>query len=134
MRNRYADCISLSPQQNVAMPPITSDLETLGGRVSFLRQLKGWSQKDLARLCDFSQPTIWALEHNETKEVSARLLWAVASALETTADYLWTGELNADEAVLLAAFRKLKPQEQSIVMRAAGVDGSDLVESAKRKR
>lgn len=123
MIDRYGDLISLSPHDNAAMQAMARPtLDTLGGRVAFLRLLKGWSQKDLARESACSQPAISELESDKTKEVTASLLWRVASALGTTAEYLWTGELSPDEAVLIAAFRKLSPEQRPIVLRAVGVD------------
>jgi transcriptional regulator with XRE-family HTH domain len=123
MIDRYGDLISLSPLDNWAMQAMAGPtLDTLGGRVAFLRLLKGWSQKDLARESACSQPTISDLEGDKTKEVTARLLWSVAKALGTTPEYLWTGELSPDEAILIAAFRKLSPEQRPIVLRAVGVD------------
>jgi transcriptional regulator with XRE-family HTH domain len=117
-----ANCISLSRPDNAAMGTIDSpDLDTVGGRVAFLRELKGWSGAELARQAGCSQPSVWELEKNKTGEVSARLLWAVAAALETTPEYLWSGELDPQEATLLAAFRKLPADERPPVLRAVGV-------------
>jgi transcriptional regulator with XRE-family HTH domain len=119
----YADCISLSWLQNAAMSSINQpDLETLGGRVQFLRETEGWSGAELARQSGFSQPTISDLENNKIKEVSARLVWAVAEALETTPDYLWTGNFDRDEAAVVAAFRKLPPEQRPPILRALGIE------------
>lgn len=113
------------------MSPIKHKLNTLGGRVVYLRDLKGWSTAELARQAGFAQPTVWSLEKDKTKEVSARLLWGIAKALGTTPDYLWTGHIDPDEGVLLAAFRKLDERERSVVLRAAGV-GMAPTQPAKR--
>lgn len=110
------------------------DLDTLGGRVKFLRKTKGWSGAKLGRECGFSQNTIWSLENNAVDEPSARLLWAVAAALETTPEYLWTGQYDHDEAALIAAFRLLPQEQRPAVLRAAGVNLSPPDTSITRKR
>ncbi len=122
----HSDLISLSGRNNASVTPIdlaSCDLDTLGGRVAFLRLTKGWSGSRLGRECGFSQNTIWKLESNEIVEPSARLLWAVASALETTPEYLWAGQYDPDEAALIAAFRLLPAEQRPAVLRAAGVNG-----------
>jgi transcriptional regulator with XRE-family HTH domain len=125
MRNSCADLISLSGRNNGAVTTIdlaSCDLETLGGRVAFLRLTKDWSGARLARECGFSQNTIWTLENNQVAEPSARLLWAVARALETTPEYLWDGKYDPDEAALIAAFRLLPAEQRPAILRAAGVN------------
>lgn len=119
------DLINLSRLNNVVMPTIDletiGDLESVGGRVQFLRIAKDWSGARLGRECGFSQNTIWNLERNNIEEPSALLIWSVARALETTPEYIWTGNYDPDEAALIAAFRKLAPEERPAVLRAAGV-------------
>lgn len=124
---RHADLISLSARNNALVTAIDlgeCDLDTLGGRVAFLRLAKGWKGAELARRCEFSQNTIWSLENNKIAEPSARLLWAVARALETTPEYLWAGQYDPDEAALVAAFRQLPQEQRPAVLRAAGVSVS----------
>lgn len=116
------------------MPTINAaDLGTLGGRVEFLRVSKEWSGAELGRIAGFSQNTIWSLENNQIKDPSARLIWAVAAALETTPEFLWSGNYDPDEAALVAAFRALPPQERPAVLRAAGVSSEPPPESGLRK-
>lgn len=137
MNNRCIDLISLSSHDNAFMAFIdlaSCDLATLGGRVAFLRMTRGWSGAELGRECGYSQNTIWNLESGKTAEPTARLLWAVASALETTPEYLWTGQYDQDEAALVAAFRSLPEQERPAVLRAAGVSLTTASESNIRKR
>lgn len=137
MRNSRADLISLSGDNN---PPVASidlngcDLDTLGGRVKFLRLTKGWSGAELGRKCGFSQNTVWSLENNQVKEPSANLLWSLARALETTPEYLWAGQYDPDEAALIAAFRLLPPEQRPAVLRAAGVNVAGPDNSASKKR
>lgn len=97
------------------------DLDSLGGRIKFLRTAKGWSGARLGRESGFSQNTIWSLENNKVAEPSVQLLWALAEALETTPEYLWTGQYDPDEAALVAAFRMLPQEQRPAVLRAAGV-------------
>jgi transcriptional regulator with XRE-family HTH domain len=111
------------------MDPIEDpDLDSLGGRVAFMRALKGLTPPQLAREAHFSQNTIWMLEHNKIKEPTARLIWAVADALETTPEFLWTGESSgAEESALVAAYRKLPQEERPAILRAAGVSEPEKI-------
>lgn len=122
MSYRPVDCICLSGIDNAAMAAIDiGDPSTLGGRVTFLRVAKEWSGARLGRECGYSQNTIWNLERNKIDDPSAGLIWAVARALETTPEYIWSGNYDPDEAALIAAFRALPPEERPAVLRAAGV-------------
>jgi transcriptional regulator with XRE-family HTH domain len=137
MRNSHADLISLSQGNNAPVAAIDlngCDLDTLGGRVKFLRLAKGWSGAQLGRECGFSQNTVWSLENNQVKEPSAQLVWAIARALETTPEYLWAGQYDPDEAALIAAFRLLPPEQRPAVLRAAGVNVARLDTSASKKQ
>lgn len=134
MSYKQADCLSLSRLDNAQMATIeASELGTLGGRVAFLRKMRGWAQADLATHAGFRQPSISELETNTTKEVTARLLWAVAAALETTPEYLWTGEMDPEEALLLAAFRELPYEQRPAVLRAAGVQPQPTPPASQRQ-
>lgn len=135
MSYRHVDLISLSKLHNWGVAPIdlaSCDLTTLGGRVTFLRLTKGWTGAELARECEYSQNSIWNLENGKTAEPTARLLWAVAEALGTTPEYLWTGQYDPTEAALIAAFRLLPAEQRPAVLRAAGVNLTAPNESAKR--
>lgn len=137
MSYRHVDLISLSKLHNWSVAPIdpaSCDLTTLGGRVAFLRLMKGWPGAELGRRCGYSQNAIWNLESGKTAEPTARLLWAVADALETTPEYLWTGEYDPSEAALIAAFRLLPPEQRPAVLRAAGVNLPGPDDSAKRHK
>lgn len=79
------------------------DLSTLGKRVTYVRKQRGLSQSDLARATEFSQPSIWALENDATKEVSASLLGAISITLSTPWEFLLYGARQSmDEADSLA--------------------------------
>lgn len=137
MSNRQSDLISLSGGNNPPVTPIDlngCDLDTLGGRVKFLRLAKGWSGAQLGRECGFSQNTVWSLENDQVKEPSAQLIWALARALETTPEYLWAGQFDPDEAALIAAFRLLPQEQRPAVLRAAGAPVAAPEASASKKR
>jgi transcriptional regulator with XRE-family HTH domain len=114
--NRHVDNIYQSATQNASVPTIDApDFESLGGRVAYGRALRGFSQSELARRAGCAQPTIWALENNDTKEVTAKLLDSVARALELSWEFLLRGpgpDVNASisEAEILAVYRELTPQ------------------------
>lgn len=50
-------------------------------KIIALREAKGWNQAELARRSELSQPTVWSLEHGETKMVKFETLKAIAGAL-----------------------------------------------------
>ena len=63
-------------------------LDTLGKRIKALRADRGVSQKDLARLIDTAQSHLSEIEADGVPRVSGDLLARIASALNTTTDYL----------------------------------------------
>lgn len=137
MSHRSSDLFSLSKLHNGGVASIdlaSCDLTTLGGRVAFLRITKGWSGARLGRECGYSQNAIWNLESGKTAEPTAQLLWSVAGALETTPEYLWTGQYDPTEAALIAAFRLLPVEQRPAVLRAAGVNLPGPDESQVRNR
>lgn len=114
---RHVDNIYLSAAENCRVPSIElPDLQTLGGRVTYGRSLRGFSQSELARRAHCSQPTIWALENNDTKEVTAKLLDSVSRALDLPWEFLLRGtdlgttvDAAVGEAELVAIHRALTP-------------------------
>ena len=50
-------------------------------KIIALREEKGWNQAELARRAGLSQPSVWALEHGETKMPKFETLASVAKAL-----------------------------------------------------
>lgn len=118
--NSYAYEFSQSGLQNGLMKPIGDedepDLSTVGGRLAYVRNLRGLTPTELARRADYSQPTVWALENNDTREPAARLIAALAEALNTTWEFLLRGpdlafgiEGAASESELVAIYRALQP-------------------------
>lgn len=121
----YGYEFSLSALQNGRVPSIDQpDLTTIGGRVAYVRGLRGLSQSELARRAKCSQPTIWALENpgdpkKGTKDPSAWLVYAVAAAIDTTMEFLLRGptpslgvEASVAEAEIVALYRSLGAQEK----------------------
>ena len=52
-----------------------------GGKITALREAKGLSMAELARLSGIKPPSLWALEHQVTKKPKAETLMRVAAAL-----------------------------------------------------
>lgn len=77
--------------------------ETLGERVAKLRKEEGLTQKELAGRADISTPFVSDIE-NDKRNVSSSVLYQIAEALETSLDYLMTGEEN----------RPVKPRSRKI--------------------
>lgn len=97
--------------------------KAVGKRVEGLREDRGWTQPVLAAMAGISQPTLWAIENGQTKEVTARSLIGIARALETTWEYLWDGAEDADgseqEAELVSIFRRLQEPGRLAVLQSA---------------
>lgn len=66
------------------------DMLTRGQRVRTRRREKGMSQNTLARLAGITQPAISALENDHYEGSTA--FPAIARALETTVDWIETGD------------------------------------------
>jgi transcriptional regulator with XRE-family HTH domain len=50
-------------------------------KITTLRGEKGWNQAELARRARLSQPSVWAIEHGETRMPKFETLAAIAAAL-----------------------------------------------------
>lgn len=50
-------------------------------KIVALRDAKGWTQAELARRSELSQPTVWSLEHGRTVKVKFETLEAISRAL-----------------------------------------------------
>lgn len=116
----HGDLISLLGSHNAYMDSMDERRSALGKRVAGLRQAKLLTQPALAADAGLSQPTLWAIEKGETKEVTARSLFALAGALGTTVEYLWDGRSGEEEeSELVAIFRRLAPNGRMAVLQAA---------------
>jgi transcriptional regulator with XRE-family HTH domain len=65
--------------------------ETIGSRISSLREYRGWTQKQLAERAGISVTFLSDVENDKPKSVSADVLFRLAGALGSTLDYLMTG-------------------------------------------
>lgn len=63
---------------------------TMGERIAFLRNKKGWSQAELARQAKIGQSTLHGYEsgHREARGMSVDVAIRLARALSVTVDYL----------------------------------------------
>ncbi len=62
----------------------------MGYRIKELREAKGLSQATLASLCGVSRQTIINMEKGKTRTTTSKTLLAIAKALDTTVDFLFT--------------------------------------------
>lgn len=88
---------------------------TLQSRIKSLRKGKGLTLDDLASLTESTKSYMWELENKPAIRPSARKIMNIASALDTTVDYLMDGVSGPDdnEKLLLRVYRdmpsKMKP-------------------------
>ena len=92
-------------------------LTKIGRRIKNIRQLKGYTQEDLAERANLSLTCISRLE-NEKSMVSIEKLWTIAKTLDTDlgvllCDYIIT---SAEEAELLSKFQTLSPDMRKSVI------------------
>jgi len=94
---------------------------SIGGRISLLRQARGMTSAELARRVGIKPPSLWQIEHGDTKSLRADTLMRLASALDTNPYYLWTGrgnpatflDPNVEEAEVVDLFRRLTASNQA---------------------
>lgn len=82
----------------------------LGGRVHELRRKRGLTLEGLAERVGSSKSYMWEIENKEVARPSAEKLALIATALDTTVEYLLVGEGEKEEedAEDIAFFRKYK--------------------------
>lgn len=112
--NSHGDLISLSGPQNWLMKPIEEpDLSTIGGRVRARRLSLGMDQVELAEAVGIKQPSLSAIETNDVKEITARVMGGLCTSLALSWEYLMYGRADMSESFaaaqseLLAIFRGL---------------------------
>lgn len=117
---------------------------TLGLRIKTLRKNKKMTQTQLAKAAGVSQATISDYERDQVPNPRSNKLLRIAAALETTPEFLVTGEgpINlsesaSDEHSLLSAFSKLDTNAKAAVIAAAKAmakpDAEDFFSSAAKK-
>ena len=102
-----------------------------GKKITALRGAKGWSMAELARRSRIAQPSLWALEHQRTKQPKAATLMAIAAALgvplrEILVPHKRGASAGDDSAD--AVMRQLDPQNRAAWLAA----GRALIDSQKK--
>lgn len=97
-------------------------------RIKYLRESRQWSQIDLAKKLDISQPSLAAYELG-TKKPKLETLILLSKLFNVSTDYLLevTDEKNSREDLeLLAKIKILKPDQREAILTvlAAYADGS----------
>ena len=82
----------------------------LGERVRELRRKRGLTLEGLAERVGSSKSYMWEIENKEVTRPSAEKLALIATALDTTVEYLLggDGETEEEDAEDIAFFRKYK--------------------------
>ena len=113
------------------------DTTTVGGRIKQKRMEKGLSQEELAEILFMNAKNISAYENNRN-EVPSSVLHAMAKALETSMDYLYTGieeDEDSDVFEAITALRRIKSRAalKMIVKNIKNVEECEkaLLEGAK---
>lgn len=86
----------------------------LGERVRELRRKRGLTLEGLADRVGSSKSYMWEIENKEVARPSAEKLAMIATALDTTSDYLLAGDGEQEEAAEdIAFYRKYKKMDAS---------------------
>ena len=87
---------------------------TLGNRVKKIRKDKGWSLDKLAEKSNSSKSYIWEIEHSKpSQRPSAKLVYDLSIALDTTMEWLINGNKNQNEADTVFIRRYLNMSKES---------------------
>ncbi len=107
----------------------------LGDRVKLERERRGFSQDELARRAEVSRQYISLLERNERENPASQELLRIAKALNTTSEYLLTGDdqmrvpeiSNLDPELRDIFYELIENPRQSTYYRKNGkIDGEGL--------
>jgi transcriptional regulator with XRE-family HTH domain len=86
----------------------------LGNRVRELRRKHGLTLEALAAKIESSKSYVWEIENKDVARPSAEKLSLIASALETTTDYLLSGdsvtEADATDAAFFRRYQDMDPK------------------------
>lgn len=103
---------------------------TIGDRLRYLIEVRGYTQVELAQKIELTQPAISNILTDSTRKPSAPTLLKLAAALQANPDWILTGrgqpfEVNtigkSAEKELIAAFRNMDEQAQAALIAAAKV-------------
>ena len=85
----------------------------LGERVRDLRKKRGLTLEALAKKVESSKSYMWEIENKDVTRPSAEKLSMIASALDTTTDYLLAGsnenEADADDLAFFRKYQSMRP-------------------------
>lgn len=112
-----------SPENEVTAH-IQKSLQTIGGRVKFVRELRKLDQKDLAAAAGVTVSAISQIERNETKSPSALVMHAICGALAANPDWILQGRgpmllgdpTPQDEGEILAIIRDMTPEARAALL------------------
>lgn len=91
-------------------------------RIKTSRKKKKLTLQALADKCGFWKSYIWELEKGVIKSPSVHTLYKVSCALDTTVDFLLTGdEVDKNEKVLLRNYRSLNVDDKVKLHRIANI-------------
>lgn len=94
-----------------------------GGKIALLRAKKGWSMAELARRAGIRGPSLWALEHQVTKEPKATTLIRIANALGVNLREITRpakkGEAADLAGELIGVFEQLDGANKQVLLAAA---------------
>ncbi len=97
----------------------------VGDRIREVREHLGLKPSEFARRIGISQPSLWDLEHGETKHPAAETLHRMHERLRVNPDYIMRGRGNKfiehieeqlEEQTLLSMFRELEADKRDAVM------------------
>lgn len=101
-------------------------MQSTGTRVKALRVSKRLNQQQLADAVGVTQPAIAKIETGKTKELSGRVLEALARELASTPSYILHGAQDSDDhehsmipAEMAAIFRVLSLSDKEVIIRVA---------------
>ena len=101
-------------------------MQSTGTRVKALRVSKRLNQQQLADAVGVTQPAIAKIETGKTKELSGRVLEALARELASTPSYILHGAQDSDDhehsmisAEMATIFRVLSLSDKEVILRVA---------------
>jgi transcriptional regulator with XRE-family HTH domain len=117
-------------------------MSTIATRVTALRTAKQISQRELAKRCKISQPTIANIERGRTTEIKGFVLELLAKELGCTAAFILEGSDSSEThefemrlMELAALFKKLPEEDQESFLRVLrAMDHSPKIEQIEHRK